>query len=151
MQAKEIRYAALPTAENIFQDSITETNAQAEILRQFFHKYGSPLEPLSQLIVDTSEKYGLDPRLLPSIAMTESGGCEKIPAGSHNCWGFGIYGGKILHFNSYEEGIETVAKTLSTKYKARGLETPEEIEKQYTPNSNGHWQSSVYQFMNELQ
>jgi hypothetical protein len=98
-----------------------------------------------------ADKYSLDFRLIPSIAMQESNLCKKIPAESYNCWGFGIYGSKVTKFSNYPEAIETVTRTLALKYKEKGLVTPEEIMSMYTPSSNGSWAHGVNHFMQQLQ
>lgn len=144
-------YAALPSNTYTFSDTVTVQEGRIEILRQFLAKYGSPLEPHAEFIVETADKYEMDFRLLPAIAMQESNLCKKIPAGSHNCWGFGIYGGKVTIFSDYPEAIETVTQTLATKYKGKGLITPEQIMSMYTPSNNGSWARGVNHFMNQLQ
>lgn len=146
-----VSFAALPTADNLFYSQITQTDSRTELVRQFFQKYRSPLEPYAEDVIKSADLYSLDFRLIPAIAMQESNLCLKAPANSFNCWGFGIYGGKITRFNSYPEAIETVTKTLATKYKTDGLDTPEEIMARYTPNSKGSWANGVNQFMAELQ
>jgi len=145
-----VAFAALPSAENVLGDSITSKDARIEIVRQFFAKYKSPLEPYAQNIVEDADKYGLDYRLLPAIAMQESNLCQKIIADSYNCWGFGIYGKKVTRFESYPEAIDTVTRTLVKNYVSGGLNTPEEIMKKYTPSSNGSWAYSVSYFMSLL-
>lgn len=146
-----VSFAALPSAENVLGDSIISKDARIEIVRQFFAKYKSPLEPFASNVVDAADKYGLDFRLIPSIAMQESNLCQKIITDSYNCWGFGIYGKKVTRFDSYPEAIETVTKTLANNYIAGGLNTPEEIMKKYTPSNNGSWANSVNYFMDQLQ
>src|SRR3989338_5981741 len=146
-----VAFAALPTNENVLGDIINFKDARIEIIRQFFEKYKSPLEPFAKNIVEDADKYGLDYRLLPAIAMQESNLCQKIIADSYNCWGFGIYGNKVTRFDSYPEAIGTVTKTLATNYIAGGLNTPEEIMKKYTPSNNGSWAYSVNYFMELLQ
>ncbi len=148
---QKIDYAALPTNENTFSDSISSTDARVEMIRQFLSRYNSPLEPYSQDIVDTADKYSLDFRLIPAIAMQESGLCKTIPPNSYNCWGFGIYTGHTTMFNNYPEAIEKVSETLATKYKNNGLETPEQIMTMYTPSSKGSWANGVNNIMNQLQ
>lgn len=148
---RNIAFAALPSAENVFEYGINFKDARIEIIRQFFSKYKSPLEPFSENIVKAADKYSLDYRLLPAIAMQESNLCKKIIANSHNCWGFGIYGKKVTKFDNYPEAIETVTKTLAKNYVAGGLTTPEEIMKKYTPSNTGAWANSVNYFMNALQ
>lgn len=144
-------FAALPSAENVLGNSIVSKDARIEIIKQFFAKYKSPLEPFASNIVGDADKYGLDFRLLPAIAMQESNLCQKIITDSYNCWGFGIYGKKVTRFESYPEAIDTVSRTLATNYIAGGLNTPEEIMKKYTPSNNGSWAYSVNYFMNLLQ
>jgi hypothetical protein len=145
-------YAALPLKRNIATDTITTEEGRVEMVRQFLAKYKSPLEPHADFIVQVADKYDLDFRLIPAIAMQESNLCRRIPQDSHNCWGFGIYGGKITKFSTYPEAIETVTKTLGTKYKNKGLITPEQIMSKYTPSSpNGSWAKGVSHFMDQLE
>lgn len=146
-----VAYAALPTSQNILSASISQGDGRAEHIRQFLAQYHSPLEPYAGDIVTAADEYGLDYRLVPSIAMQESGLCKTIPYNSYNCWGFGVYNHTAMHFSGYKEGIYTVTKALATKYKARGLITPEQIMTMYTPSSNGSWAFSVRHFMNQLQ
>lgn len=148
---KEVAFAALPSAENVFGEKIIFKDARIETIRQFFAKYKSPLEAYAQNIIEDADKYGLDYRLLPAIAMQESNLCAKIITDSYNCWGFGIYGKKVTRFESYPEAIETVTRTLANNYIAGGLDTPEKIMKKYTPSNNGSWANSVNYFMNQLQ
>ena len=147
-----VAYAALPTMDNSFESDIISEDARVEMTRQFLARYNSPLEEHAALIVATSEKYELDYRLIPAIAMQESGLCRRIPEGSHNCWGFGIYGGKVTKFQNYPEAIETVTRTLANKYKEdHGLVTAEQIMSMYTPSSNGSWANGVNFFMDKMQ
>jgi hypothetical protein len=144
-------YAALPTSENVFSTEIIASDGRVEKIRQFFADYGSPLEPYAEDVVKAADEYGLDFRLIPAIAMQESNLCKRIPANSHNCWGFGIYGKTVTRFDNYKDAIYQVTKTLATKYKPKGLVTPDEIMTMYTPTSNGSWAFSVNHFMDQLQ
>ena len=146
-----VAFAALPSNENILGNSIISKDARVEMVRQFFARYKSPLEPFASNVVEEADKYDLDFRLIPAIAMQESNLCQKIIADSLNCWGFGIYGEKVTRFESYPQAIETVTRTLAKNYIAGGLDTPEEIMKKYTPSNNGSWAFSVNYFMNLLQ
>lgn len=146
-----VAYAALPSNQSVITGNvIEEQNAKAERVRQFLARYNSPLEPHAVDIVNAAEEFGLDYRLIPAIAMQESTLCKKIPLGSNNCWGFGIYGGKVTRFSNYQEGIYTVTKALATRYKSRGLITPEQIMSMYTPSSNGSWAYNVNNFMAQI-
>lgn len=150
-QENKVAYAALPSTQNVFDSTIEAADARTELVRQFFEKYGSPLEPYAEEVVLTADEYGLDFRLLPAIGMQESNLCRRAPIDSYNCWGFGIYGSKVTRFGSYSEAIQTVTKTLAQKYRDDGLHSPEEIMTRYTPSSNGSWARSVIHFMEQLQ
>lgn len=145
-----IAYAALPPADTTIQNIIEEEDSKVEIVRQFFAKYSSSLEPYSADIVAAARRYDIDFRLLPAIAMQESTLCKKEIANSHNCWGWGIYGGKVIKFNNYPEAIETITKTLSTKYRDKGLVTPFEIVTLYNPRNTNNWAENVTHIMEEL-
>lgn len=112
-------------------------------LKAFFRKHNSVLYDYGDLIVKTADKYGLDYRLVPAIAMQESTLCRTIPENSHNCWGWGIYGNKITRFDSYNEAIVTVSSGLKKNYVDRGLVTANQIMSVYTPSSNGSWARAV--------
>lgn len=146
-----VAYAALPTSQSIYLEEIVEKDARVELVRQFFKRYGSPLEPYATDVVEAADKYNLDFRLIPAIAMQESNVCKKIIPNSFNCWGYGIYGTKVTRFKNFQEGIEIVSRGLSRNYTGMGLTTPEEIMKKYTPSSNGSWAFGVNQFMEELE
>ncbi|MCX7956043.1 MAG: hypothetical protein N2593_03005 [Patescibacteria group bacterium] len=127
------------------------SDARVMNLKSFFRKYNSPLYNHAEKIVEISDKYGLDYRLLPAIAMQESNLCKYIPENSYNCWGWGIYGSLVTKFSSYDEAIETVAKGLKTEYIDKGLITASAIMKKYTPPSKGSWAYGVNTFMKMLE
>lgn len=148
---RNVAYAALPDTENVVESKIVTKDARIEMLNQFFARYKSPLLPYSEEVVTAAEKYNLDWRLIPAIAMQESNLCKKEIKESYNCWGFGVYGKKVIMFNNYPEAIDTVSKTLARDYINQGLVTPQEIMSKYTPSNNGEWADSVTHFMNQLQ
>lgn len=145
-----IAYAALPPSDNTFENTIEEQDSKTETVRQFLARYDSPLEPYAPDIVIAAKRYGLDHRLLPAIAMQESTLCKKIIEESHNCWGWGIYGSRITKFSNYPEAIETITKTLSTKYKDKGLITPFDIATLYNPRNTNNWVENVTHIMSLL-
>ena len=144
-------YASLPITTPSVSGHTGFSDARAEIVRQYLAQYNSPLEPHSEFIVQTSDKYGLDFRLTTAISQQESNLGKLMPAGSFNTWGWGIHSQGTLGFKSFEEGIEEVSKGLKEKYIDQGYVTPEEIMSKYTPMSNGSWAFGVTKFMNETQ
>lgn len=143
-------YASLPSTFPSISGKIVATDARGDILEKFMKKYNSPLEPYSEQIVQTSDKYNLDYRLLAAIAMKESGLCKAIPEESYNCWGWGIHSKGTLRFSSFEEGIETVAKGLKESYIDKGYGTVEEIMTKYAHPDSTTWAEGVLQYMSQM-
>lgn len=146
-------YAALPNQNGPVTDSIISSDGRAKIIESFFREYNSPLSLYSEVFIHVSDRYGLDWRLLPAIAMQESNGGKKVIGGSFNPFGFGIYGSRVIRFDSWDEAIEKVGRALKEEYIDKGLETPDEIMVKYTPPSlekGGAWAKGVYSFMFEL-
>lgn len=109
------------------------------------------LEPYSEYMVSTSDKYGIDWRLIPAIAMKESTGGNATRVGSFNAWGF--ENGRT-NFDSWESAIDKVAKTLRVHYIDKGLVTPEEIMVVYAPPqllNGGKWARDINLFFSRMQ
>lgn len=144
-------YASLPSKVASVSDEVGASDARAEIVRQYLKSYDSPLSPFADFIVATADKYSLDYRLITAIAQQESNLCKIIPAGSYNCWGWGITNVGTLGFNSYQQGIEEVSKGLREDYLNKGYVTVSDIMSKYTPQSNGSWANGVNEFMSAMQ
>lgn len=146
-------YSALPGSQVEVDGGIEYTDARAKIIENFFEKYNSILAFYASTFIAASDKYHLDYRLLPAISMQESNGGKRVIKDSYNPFGFGIYGSKALKFNSWDEGIEVVSRSLREDYLNEGLTTPERIMEKYTPPSlskGGTWAKGVTSFMEEL-
>ncbi|OGE72130.1 hypothetical protein A2617_02970 [Candidatus Daviesbacteria bacterium RIFOXYD1_FULL_41_10] len=149
-------YKALPknlTAQTNQKIDIKKNDGRPQIVKEFFGNRRSPLAEFAPDFVNTADRYGLDFRLLPAIAMQESGGGKIFPKGSFNPFGYGIYGGKVLRFTSFKEAIDKVGEGLKQDYIDKGLKTPEEIMAKYTPPSlkkGGAWAMGVSAFMQSL-
>ena len=147
---KQYAVSAAPLVLGTVESEVIVDDGRAANLRNFFRRYESPLYDYADLIIQISDKYKLDYRILPAIAMQESQACLKIPPGSNNCWRWGIYGDQVMRFSSYEEAIETVAAGIKRNYVDTGLITPEDVMKKYTPSSNGSWANAVTYFFKVL-
>lgn len=144
-------YASLPSKIASVSGEVGSSDARIEIVKKYLTSYGSPLAPLADFIVITSDKYSLDYRLTTAIAQQESNLCKVIPPGSYNCWGWGITSVGTLGFKSYQAAIEEVSKGLRENYLNKGFVTIADIMSKYTPQSNGSWAIGVNQFMSEMQ
>lgn len=147
-------YSALPPVVSAVGQEITTDDARPVIIKNYLEGYNSPMTPydgLGQLIVEVSDKYGFDFRLLVAIAQQESNLGKKSPPSSYNAWGWGVHSQGTLKFSSWEEGIETVALGIKESYIDKGYDTPEKIMAKYTPASSGSWAFGVNQFLEEME
>ncbi|MCL5784147.1 MAG: hypothetical protein M1142_02215 [Patescibacteria group bacterium] len=147
-------YAALPKTEVSVSDDVNYVDARAKIVEDFFSGYNSPLSAYGNTFIQVADKYQLDWRLLPSIAMQESNGGKRVIKQSYNPFGYGIYGSLVVRFQSWDEAIERVGKALREDYLNQGLKTPYQIMAKYTPPSlakDGAWAKGVSSFIGELQ
>ncbi len=146
-------YAALPKTEMVVTDDISYADGRSKIIDDFFASYKSPLYQYGNIFIQIADKYNLDYRLLPAIAMQESNGGKRVIKDSYNPFGYGIYGSLVIRFNSWEEAIERVGRALKEDYIGQGLKTPNQIMAKYTPPSmakDGAWGKGVSSFMEEL-
>ncbi len=83
-------------------------DTRAERIDAYFGAWDLPLTGYGELMVQTADKYGLDWRLIPAIAMRESTGgkfaCYNNPFGWGSC---------KIKFDNFEEAIETLARNLA--------------------------------------
>ena len=143
-------FAALPTGSSQPNFQIVAADARAKLIDDFFRSYNSPMIGLGSDIVIAADKYHIPFGLLPAIAQCEGNLGKAMPPNSFNPYGFGIYGDQMTKFGSWQEGIETVTKTLRRDYFDQGLDTPDKIMKKYTPPSTGSWAFCVNKFLEEL-
>ena len=102
-------------------------------------------------MVEVADKYDIDYRLIPAIAMKESGAGTAIPESSYNAWGF--ENGRT-RFTSWETAIETVGKTLNKRYITKGMSTPDEIMPVYAPpqmETGGKWAKDINYFYTQME
>lgn len=152
-------FSALPSFDQQIKTSVKIADARAEIIRQYLHKFESPLEPYANLIVTLSDQYSFDYRWLVAIAQQESNLCKHIPDNSYNCWGWGIYPDpsnpeqlKVTRFASYEDALRRIAPQFTKIFlKGKHSRDPEEVMKTYTPPSDGSWADGVSQFFGHLE
>jgi len=147
-------YAAIPAKAALISQNIDSSDGRFILIKNLFTDHESPLAPFSHKFIEVADKYQLDFRLLPAIAMQESNGGKKVIKNSNNPFGYGIYGDLVIRFQSWEEGIERVGRALREDYLNQGLKTPTQIMAKYTPPSQAKdkaWAKGVTSFMLELQ
>jgi hypothetical protein len=91
---------------------------RSTILRKFLNENHCPDQDYAEMFIAEADTHGLDWRLLPSIAMVESGGGRT--AKSNNL--FGWANGKAT-FRGFGEAIHEVASSLSGAKSYKGKDT----------------------------
>lgn len=147
-QAKVSGSSAAMTAPRDMTN-VAEDN-RAEILREYLERRNSPLAPYAQTFVDEADKNNLDWKLVASISGLESSFGVHIPYNSYNGWGFGVYGDNVRRFESWEDGIAVVSKSLRNDYMNKWKATTiPEIGRIYAASPT--WAERVTFFMNDIE
>ena len=112
--------------------------------------------------INAGNKYGIDPYLLASISMLESGrGTSSAVRNNNNPSGIMDWNNNwktIKHFESLAEGIDFTAKNLKSLYFDKGLTTIDQIGQKYAPigasndpnNTNSGWIPTVKSIYKEM-
>lgn len=140
----------LPEPKNMEYAISYKTVNRTEILEKFFEQYNSPLKENADTFVEVADKYDIDYRILPAISCMESTCGRFLIEGSHNPFGWGVYGNQHIAFESYDEAIETVGRGLNKNYFAKGYDTLAEIAPIYTPPNSYNWYNGTSFFKNEI-
>lgn len=86
----------------------------------------SVLQGKAKAFIEAGKKYNIDPRILVAIAMCESSrGTSEKARKLNNIGGLKI-NGKYHHFENVEASIDSIAKTINTRYR-EGFTTPQKV------------------------
>ena len=129
----------------LLQDEV-QNDYRSGILRSFFAKNNSPLEPYSEYFVKVADENNLDWRLIPAITGVESTYGKYIPSNSYNAYGWA--NGKYT-FASWENSLDIVAFSLRENYIEKGAITINQIARIYAPPSST-WAFKVKYIMNKI-
>ena len=148
----KVRVELLSSAEGNLQ---LQEDPRVVRLRSFFKKFGSPLENNAEVFTEVADKYQIDYRLLPSIAMVESSGGKHTPS----CARYNPFGWTSLtspcgfwRFVSFDEAVRYVAKEISTSsyysdFRKEG--SIKELSESYNHGSK-KWAGDVEFFLNQI-
>ncbi len=102
-----------------FQNSKADTDStlifmdtRAAKIDAYFAQWDLPLSGHGAGMIAAADKYGIDWRLLPALAMLETTGGKNLCGDGTNLNAFG-YGSCKIHFSTFEQSFEAVAKTIS--------------------------------------
>lgn len=109
--------------------------------------YNSPMLPHAKELIAIAEEHNLDWTLMAAIAGTESAFGRRMPSECINPYGWGIYGGRRLCFESFPDAARAVARGLATRYNTTSLET---IGATYNKVSTEGWITHTRFFANKI-
>lgn len=137
-------------AANLATSTVT-MDGRISQLGAFLRAYGSPLTSMADHFVTEADRLGLDWKLVAAIAGVESTFGKRIPPGSFNAWGWGVFTGMNdgVHFRDWQDGITVVSEGLMTRYIDRGAITIEQIGAIYAASSR--WAGNVRFFMQKIE
>lgn len=136
--------ASLVSQETVAEKSYAN-DVRVRALKNVLQKYDSILVAEAEHYVRSADTYGIDWRLLPAIAGLESSFGRHYMPGSYNVYG---WGGGHIYFDSWADGIDTISKSLSERYYARGADTVWTIGPIYAESPT--WAVRVNSFMAQI-
>jgi hypothetical protein len=135
--------------------SIEPGDGRVRLLQNFMQD--SPLTQYANLFVSEADKYGLDYRMVPAIAMCESNLGRHIPAhDSYNAWGIAVYTGQQngAKWADWPTAIKWVNNFMYKKFIMRNIVDINDIGAIWAPPSveNGYsWSKCVENFMRKIE
>lgn len=140
-ETNEAGPSATPKSRDVVIDD------RADRLEEYLTFHNSPLAPYAEIFVAKADEYQLDWRLVASISGVESTFGKHLPKNSYNAYG---WNGGNFYFKSWEDGIDTVSRTLRQKYINKwGADTVWEIAPYYAHPSKT-WAYNVNFFMEKI-
>lgn len=128
------------------KDLKSKEDLRVATLENVFTKYNSPLTPYAKTYVEAADKYGVDWKLLPAISGLESSFGRAMIDQTYNAYG---WGSGTIYFTSWEDGINTINKTLKSNYMDKwGASNVWEIGPIYAESPT--WAIRVNSFMTEI-
>ena len=120
-------------------------------LTQFLEDYGSPIADEAGLIIEVSNEYNVDWKLVVAIMCTESS-CGKAKINDYNLWGYGVTSSGYLTSNeswgTLEEALHTFCSSYSRNYGEYGSDIEAISRAGY--NTNQSWIDTVTLFYNRI-
>lgn len=147
---------AVAGTSQVLGASIEAGDGREILLQHFLGTHKSPLYPYAQHLVMEADKYAIDYRLVPAIAMCESNLGKRIPSkDSFNAWGIAVYTGQLngAKFRDWPSAISWVSEFIKEKFYDRGINNLQEIGSIWAPPSveTGYsWTNCVQTFMGEI-
>lgn len=150
VKAEAMAGASAPLVYNSFISSndieLLRQNKMKIAIEAVLKKYDSPMAGESDSFIKACIKYQIDCYLLPSIAGLESTFGKFIWPNSYNAFGWAR---GYMMFDSWSEGIDTVAKGLRKGYLNKGALTVDQIGPIYSESPT--WAVRVNSIMDQFE
>ena len=143
--ADEVRSSSAKLVIEVASEKDYALDTRTKAIQNVFKKYNSPLVDQAVFYVKYADEFGVDWKLLPSIAGLESTFGQFLMPGSYNAYG---WGGGYIYFESWEDGIRVMNKALRENYINRGATDVWSIGPIYAESST--WSARVNNFMNQF-
>jgi len=152
-----LSYYTAKAPNNTQSDFETQAqDARALKIEGVFTKFKCPLTGTGEYIVQKADEHSIPYWLVAAVSFQESGCGKKTPTvagleNSYNAWGYGVWGGNVKTFESWEAGISALSKYFDANFFSKGITDPCEIMRVYTPPSKGSWCEGVKYFGEMIQ
>jgi hypothetical protein len=134
---------------------VDSRDSRAEKINEVFKVFNCPLEGMGEVFVREADKNDIPWWLVASVAFQESSCGKNTPkldgSETYNAWGWEIYGENVHSFDNWARGVEVVSAYFQDRFFSKGITSPCDIMKVYTPSSNGSWCKGVEEFAGIIQ
>lgn len=150
------RLTAAGGTSQVLSATIESGDARVLLVESFLTKHNSPMSPYAGNIVWEADRFGIDFRLLPAIAMCESGAGKRMPKKAEfNAFGIAVYTGQLngKAFTSWPHAVSWVSQYIKEKYYDRGIIDLRSIGEIWAPpsvNTGYSWTTCVESFKNAI-
>lgn len=115
---------------------------------KYLKNQDSPLVNFAPNFIAEADKNKLDYRMLVAISGVESTFGKFYLDDTYNAYG---WGGGLIKFSSWPEGIASISADLKTKYVDKGAKDIYQIGRIYCPPNSANWSSKVQYFMDKIE
>ena len=125
-----------------------ELDNRAKTLDNYFKERGMPLFGSGEKFIAEADDHKLDWRLLAAIAVRESTGGKRMPAGSNNPFGWNSGNYK---FNDFDEAIAYVSDKFENGKYYKGKKTEDILSTYNPPSINKNYPQEVIDIMEKIE
>ena len=147
---------AVGGTSRVLSASIIAGDSRVLLVESFLKKNKSPMSSYADIIVSEADRNGIDFRLIPAIAMCESGAGKRMPKKDEfNAFGIAVYTGQNhgKAFDSWPHAITWVSQYIKEKYYDKGFTDLYNIGAIWAPpsvNTGYSWTNCVQSFQDAI-